>query len=77
VETSFESDSGGPETSAADAGSDSSTSDSNAPETGAEGGPGDATMCNSVLPEFVTTNLTLCTARRSLSWSVMPRTIQS
>jgi hypothetical protein len=47
VETSFEPDSG------EDAGSDSS-----APE----GGAGDATMCNNVLPEFVTTNLTLSKA---------------
>ena len=57
VDTSFESDSGGGETSAEDAGSDSS-----APETGAEGGAGDATMCNTVLPEFVTTDLTLTKA---------------
>jgi len=57
VETSFESDSGGAETGAGDAGGDSS-----APETGGEGGAGDATMCSTVLPAFVTTNLTLTKA---------------
>lgn len=53
-ETSFPSDSGASETST-EAGVDSS-----APETGSDGG--DATACNSVLPEFVTTNLTLTKA---------------
>ncbi len=58
-------DSGAPETSL---GSDSGTSetgteagvDSGAPETGSDGG--DATACSSVLPEFVTTSLTLTKA---------------
>jgi hypothetical protein len=51
------SDSSAPESGAEDAGSDSS-----APETGAEGGAGDAAVCNKVLPQFVTTNLTLSDA---------------
>lgn len=53
-DTSFGTDSGTSETST-EAGVDSS-----APEAGSDGG--DATACNSVLPEFVTTNLTLTKA---------------
>jgi hypothetical protein len=59
-DTSFEPDSGGAETS-----TEASAGDSSTRETGTDGGASDAsdvTTCNHVLPEFVTTNLTLTRA---------------